>query len=135
MGRFGIDYCLPQGTDESGCYAETCAAMGVMLAERLLHVDSDSRCADVMELCLYNVVLTSMGVDGDLFTCTNQLASSGQDKSCREHWFDYSCCPPNMVRLFGSLGGYLWDFGGANHTATLNFAVGEEELFLEQTSA
>jgi DUF1680 family protein len=36
---FGIDYFLPQGTDEGGCYCETCAAIGVMmLAERLLQV-------------------------------------------------------------------------------------------------
>jgi DUF1680 family protein len=36
---FGIDYFLPHGTDEGGCYAETCAAIGVMmLAERLLQV-------------------------------------------------------------------------------------------------
>lgn len=36
---FGIDYFLPQGTDEGGCYSETCAAIGVMmLAERLLQV-------------------------------------------------------------------------------------------------
>jgi DUF1680 family protein len=36
---FGIDYFLPQGTDEGGCYAETCAAIGVMmLAERRLQV-------------------------------------------------------------------------------------------------
>ena len=36
---FGIDYFLPLGTDEGGCYAETCAAIGVMiLAERMLQV-------------------------------------------------------------------------------------------------
>lgn len=36
---FGLDYFLPQGTDEGGCYAETCAAIGVMMfAERLLRV-------------------------------------------------------------------------------------------------
>jgi DUF1680 family protein len=36
---FGIDYFLPQGNDEGGCYAETCAAIGVMmLAERMLQV-------------------------------------------------------------------------------------------------
>jgi DUF1680 family protein len=34
---FGIDYFLPQALDEGGCYAETCAAIGVMfLAERML---------------------------------------------------------------------------------------------------
>ena len=36
---FGLDYFLPSGSDEGGCYAETCAAIGVMmLAERLLQV-------------------------------------------------------------------------------------------------
>lgn len=36
---FGVDYFLPSSTDEGGCYAETCAAIGVMmLAERLFQV-------------------------------------------------------------------------------------------------
>lgn len=36
---FGQDYFLPSGTDEGGCYAETCAAIGVMmLAQRILQV-------------------------------------------------------------------------------------------------
>lgn len=36
---FGINYFLPQGTDEGGCYAETCASIGIMMfADRLLKV-------------------------------------------------------------------------------------------------
>ena len=36
---FGPDYFLPQGSDEGGCYAETCAAIGIMmLAQRILQV-------------------------------------------------------------------------------------------------
>ena len=36
---FGIPYFLPQGTDEGGCYAETCAAIGIMMmVERVLQV-------------------------------------------------------------------------------------------------
>lgn len=36
---FGPDYFLPQGTDEGGCYAETCGSIAViMLAERMLQV-------------------------------------------------------------------------------------------------
>ena len=36
---FGLNYFLPQGTDEGGCYSETCAAIGVMMfAQRLLQV-------------------------------------------------------------------------------------------------
>ncbi|QKX55142.1 uncharacterized protein TRUGW13939_02234 [Talaromyces rugulosus] len=143
---FGIDYFLPQGTDEGGCYAETCAAIGVvMLAERLLEVDLDSRYADMMELCLYNAILTSMSLDGNAFTYTNQLASSHQDKSTREEWFECACCPPNLARLFGSLGGYLWDYGGTKDgayvnvhlytTATLAFTIEGEEVIVKQSSA
>ena len=36
---FGIPYFLPQGTDEGGCYAETCAGIGIMMmVERVLQV-------------------------------------------------------------------------------------------------
>ena len=36
---FGLNYFLPQGTDEGGCYSETCAAIGVMMfAQRVLQV-------------------------------------------------------------------------------------------------
>ncbi|AEO64925.1 uncharacterized protein THITE_2048089 [Thermothielavioides terrestris NRRL 8126] len=145
---FGIDYFLPQGTDEGGCYAETCAAIGVMmLAERLLHVDLDARYADVMELCLYNAVMTAMSLDGTAFTYVNQLASSDADRSVRHTWFECSCCPPNLMRLFGNLGGYLWDYGAAAEdgeppfvnvhlytTAKVTFQAGGQEYVFEQVS-
>ncbi|KIX01397.1 uncharacterized protein Z518_09123 [Rhinocladiella mackenziei CBS 650.93] len=105
---FGLDYFLPQGTDEGGCYAETCAAIGVMmLAERILQYDLDRRFSDVMELCLYNAVLTAMSHNGTKFTYVNQLASSDSDLSKREEWFTCACCPPNMLRLLGQVGGYI----------------------------
>lgn len=38
---FGIDYFLPQSTDEGGSYSETCAGIGVMmLANRMVQVSS-----------------------------------------------------------------------------------------------
>jgi uncharacterized protein len=41
---FGLDYFLPSSTDEGGCYAETCAGIGVMmLAERLLQVSRSTQ--------------------------------------------------------------------------------------------
>lgn len=61
-----------------------------------------------MELCLYNAVLTSMSHDGTKFTYVNQLASSDQDLSKREEWFTCSCCPPNVLRLLGQIGGYIY---------------------------
>jgi uncharacterized protein len=106
---FSIDYFLPSGTDEGGCYAETCAAIGVvMLAERLLQIELDSQFADIMELCLFNAVLTGTSHDGKKFTYVNQLASSDSHPSKREDWFTCACCPPNIARLFGYLGGYFW---------------------------
>lgn len=142
---FGIDYFLPQGSDEGGCYNETCASIGViMLAERLLHLDLNSKYADVMELCLYNAVMTGLSLEGTAFTYVNQLASSEVDRNRREDWFDTSCCPPNVMRLFGSLGGYLWDYGGTGKdayvnvhlytTAKLKFQVEDQEISLEQKS-
>ncbi|WQF88534.1 hypothetical protein CDEST_13548 [Colletotrichum destructivum] len=144
---FGIDYFLPQGADEGGCYAETCASVGVMmLAERLLHADPelDGRYADVMELCLYNNVMTAMSLDGRAFTYENPLASCEGAPSGREDWFWCACCPPNVTRLFGSLGGYLWDYGGGEDEAWVNvhlytnaevkFAAGGAEVTLSQKS-
>lgn len=62
-----------------------------------------------MELCLYNAVLTAMSHDGKGFTYVNQLASSDTDPSKREDWFTVACCPPNMLRVLGSIGGYIWN--------------------------
>ncbi|KAF4334153.1 DUF1680 domain protein [Fusarium beomiforme] len=143
---FGRDYFLPQSTDEGGCYAETCASIAVMmLAERLLHIELDAKFADVMELCLYNNVMTAMSLDGKAFTYVNQLGSSESDKSVREEWFWCACCPPNVTRLYGSLGGYLWDFGEESENdlfvnvhlytkAELKFEVGAGEVTLQQDS-
>ncbi|KAH8799841.1 hypothetical protein F5884DRAFT_848025 [Xylogone sp. PMI_703] len=108
---FGIDYHLPQGTDEGGCYAETCAAIGVMMfAERLLQLGLNGKYADIMEICFYNAVMTGMSCSGTQFTYVNQLASSDSDLSKRAEWFTCACCPPNVTRLLGYIGGYLWTF-------------------------
>ncbi|KAM0187279.1 hypothetical protein ACHAPI_011192 [Fusarium lateritium] len=143
---FGRDYFLPQSTDDGGCYAETCASIAaMMLAERLLHIDLDGKFGDIIELCLYNNVMTSMSLDGKAFTYVNQLGSSESDKSVREEWFWCACCPPNVTRLYGSLGGYLWDFGETSENeafinvhlytkAELKFEVKAGEVTLQQDS-
>lgn len=99
-----------------------------------------------MELCLYNAVLTAMSADGKQFTYVNQLASSNEDLSKRAEWFTCACCPPNICRLLGYIGGYLW-----SHTvdeksnsaiinvhlytsAILKVSVGKTSIELEQTS-
>lgn len=139
---FGIDYFLPQSTDEGGCYAETCAAIGVMmLAERMLQVspryglrcdwvkntymfqiELDGRYTDVLERAMYNAMLTGMSVDGKAFTYANQLATSEEDASNkREEWFECACCPPNVARVLGHIGGYLWTARtNSEQSATIN---------------
>lgn len=54
-------------------------------------------------------MLTGMSVDGKAFTYVNQMATSAQDSSNkREEWFECACCPPNVARVLGHIGGYLW---------------------------
>ncbi|KAA8568340.1 hypothetical protein EYC84_007376 [Monilinia fructicola] len=142
---FGIDYFLPSGTDEGGCYSETCAAIGVMmLAERMLQLDLDGKYADIMELCFYNAISTGMSLNGRQFTYVNQLASSDTDLSQRAKWFTCACCPPNVTRLLGYIGGYMWTSSKdeRNNAAEINvhmytsailkIQLGEHTVELEQ---
>jgi DUF1680 family protein len=121
---FGPDYFLPQGTDEGGCYAETCASIGLMmLAERLLHFDLRGHYGDVMELAFYNAVLGGMSCDGTKFSYTNQLASSDTNLNRRAEWFQCACCPPNVTRLLGSIAGYMWDFDENAEKSTVEVRI------------
>jgi DUF1680 family protein len=97
-----------------------------------------------MELSLYNAVLTAMSYDGREFTYVNQLASSDIDLSKREKWFTCACCPPNMLRLFGSLAGYVtstFEKRGITEMAvhlyisgTTAMKVGNENVVVSQSS-
>lgn len=59
-------------------------------------------------------MLTGMSLDGKAFTYVNQMATCDQNPSNkREDWFECACCPPNVSRVLGHIGGYLW-------TATTN---------------
>ena len=99
-----------------------------------------------MELCFYNAVLTSMSSDGKRFTYDNQLASSDADLSRREEWFTCACCPPNVLRLLGQIGGYVWTYKSSQErnaadivvnlyvSSTLKFEVGDTSVELMQES-
>lgn len=103
---FTVPYDLPNRT----AYAETCAAIGlVMWNQRMLHLDCDSRYADVLERALYNGVISGVSLDGDKFFYENPLASDGNHH--RQPWFGCSCCPTNITRLLASLGGYIYSVG------------------------
>jgi DUF1680 family protein len=75
----------------------------------MFQIELDGRYTDILERTLYNAMLTGMSVDGKAFTYANQLATSEEDASNkREEWFECACCPPNVARVLGHIGGYLW---------------------------
>ncbi len=114
--RFTFDYDLPN----EEAYAETCAAIGLVFwAHRMLQIDPDGCYADVMERALYNNVPSGVSLDGRGFFYENPLAvhpdavryyryfrRSGDP--ARKEWFGCSCCPPNIARLYASLGEYIY---------------------------
>jgi len=100
---FGADWELPSDT----AYAETCASIALVLfAHRMLEIEADGRYADVMERALYNGVAAGVSRDGTKFFYVNPLASDGRHR--RQPFFDCACCPPNVARLFASLGRYAY---------------------------
>ena len=108
---FGEPYDLPN----ESAYCETCASIGlVYLTHRLLKWDWDilarhdlnpGEIADVLEGALYNAVGAGVSIDGTSFFYVNPLETMGASTRRRD-WFDPSCCPPNVARLFCSLGEY-----------------------------
>jgi len=100
---FGDDYELPNFR----AYAETCAAIAnVMWNWRMLLATGDARFADIMELALYNGVLSGISLDGKNYFYINPLADRGKHR--RRRWFGCACCPTNIIRILASLPGYIY---------------------------
>ncbi len=104
---FTSDYDLP----DLSAYAETCAAIGLVFwAHRMLNLTGESKYADVLERALYNGVASGVALNGRGFFYENPLATQGNHH--RQEFFDCACCPPNVARLFASLGQYFYSTDG-----------------------
>lgn len=112
---FSFPYDLPNDT----AYAETCASIGLaFFARRMLQMRADAKYADVLELALYNGILSGMALDGKSFFYVNPLEvlpeACHRDerkfhvKPVRQKWFGCACCPPNLARLLSSVGMYAY---------------------------
>jgi len=109
---FGRNYELPNTT----AYNETCANIGnVMWNWRMLSITGEACYADVMELALYNSVLSGISIDGKSYFYTNVLRRYGdeipllsQDSLTRMKYIDCFCCPPNVVRTIAKVNGYTY---------------------------
>jgi uncharacterized protein len=110
---FGDAYELPPDR----CYGETCAAIAsVQWNWRMLLVTGEPRYADLLERTLYNGVLAGLALDGGGYSYVNPLHVRDDHRdpvergARRQAWYACACCPPNVMRLIGSLHHYLATF-------------------------
>ena len=156
----GGRYELP---NEHG-YAETCAAIGnVMWNWRLLHASGEARFADIMELALYNGVLSGVSIEGDKYFYWNPLLSrsdfaeerydedsldllalkksKGTSLNIRRPYYRTPCCIPNIQRMIASLPGYMYSTSTEGvwinlyHNSRLNWHLedGKELVLIQNT--
>ncbi|GAA3595313.1 glycoside hydrolase family 127 protein [Nonomuraea rosea] len=106
---FGERYELPPDR----AYSESCAAIAsVHWNWRLLLATGHGRYADLIERTLHNAFAASTSADGLRFFYVNPLQRRDdlvEDAYLgrRREWFACACCPPNIMRLVASLGGYV----------------------------
>jgi hypothetical protein len=100
---FGRDYEL----NPKIMYAETCAALGSMFWNwEMGLLTQEAAFADLFERQLYNASLAGIGQKGTCYLYNNPL-QSGEGMQ-RQPWFEIPCCPSNLSRTWGKLGGYLF---------------------------
>lgn len=98
---FGDPYLLPNRT-----YCESCAAIAnVLWQHRMNLLKAEAKYADVMELTLYNGMLSGIAISGDKFFYQNPLESPG---SSRRNWIGLACCPTNLARIIPQVGGLAY---------------------------
>ena len=101
-------------------YNETCAAVYMVIwAAKILQKELIGSVGDVMELALFNTVLSGVSLSGDKFFYCNPLAVYPKDYhyahnrlsnqvETRQPWFQTACCPPNLAKLLSGLCRYLY---------------------------
>lgn len=113
---YGRPYQLPNST----AHNETCANIGNMLFNwRMLEVTADARYADIVEMSLYNSVLSGVSLDGKKYFYTNPLRISADLPYTlrwpkeRTEYISCFCCPPNTLRTICQAQNYAYTVGEA----------------------
>jgi len=115
----------------------------------MLQLSGDAKYADVLELSLYNSVLSGVSLDGNKYFYTNPLSVDASFpyqlrwQGGRQPYISKSnCCPPNTVRTIAEAGNYMYSISkegiycnlyGGNHLTTQT--AGGEAIELIQESA
>ncbi|MFL5811109.1 MAG: glycoside hydrolase family 127 protein [Flavisolibacter sp.] len=109
---YGRKYQLPNLT----AHSETCANIGNVLWNwRMLQITGEAKYADIVELALYNSVLSGISLNGKKFLYTNPLAYS-DELPFQQRWSKdrvpyialSDCCPPNVVRTISEVSNYMY---------------------------
>jgi DUF1680 family protein len=141
---YGRNYQLPNTT----AHNETCANIANVLWNwRMFLVTGESKFVDVLELALYNSVLSGGSLDGTNFCYVNPLRSTDPLPTSlrwshqRTPFISTFCCPPNLFRTIAEVAGYayskstgaLWiNLYGANELST-TLPDGESLKLSEET--
>ncbi len=112
---YGRDYQLPNFS----AHNETCANIGNVLWNwRMFLLTGNTKYADIVELALYNSVLSGISMDGTKFFYTNPLAAAANYpyhlrwEGGRVPYISKSnCCPPNTVRTIAEVNNYMYSIG------------------------
>ena len=131
---FGDPFELPPDR----AYAETCAAIGVVMwSWRLLLITGEACYADMVERALFNAFAAGVSLDGSSYFYVNPLQvraghvdpDDGRGRAARSPWYEIACCPPNVMRTLSALGRYfatasadgvqVWQFAPGRISATV----------------
>jgi DUF1680 family protein len=145
---YGRNYQLPNTT----AYNETCATIGSVLWNwRMFLATGDAKYIDVLELALYNSVLSGVSLEGtDYFyvnplRLTDPLPTKLRWSRERVPFVTSYCCPPNVLRTIAEISGYAYAktdgaiyvnlYGGSKLNTSLDNGAGvASSLILTQTT-
>lgn len=108
----GEKFTSPYDLPNADAYAETCAAIGLVLfSTRMQQLDRRAVHADVAERAFYNGVLAGLSLDGKSFFYEDplEITLAGHAPGVRRpitqrlECFSCSCCPPNLNRILPQL--------------------------------
>lgn len=109
---YGRPFQLPNAT----AHTETCANIGNVLWNwRMLQITGDAKYADVIELALYNSVLSGINLEGNKF-CYNNPLNVSADLPFKQRWGHEregyitlsNCCAPNVTRTIAEVSNYAY---------------------------
>lgn len=141
---YGRNFQLPNTT----AYNETCANIGnVFWNWRMFLATGEAQFMDVVELTLYNSVLSGGGLDGTNFFYVNPLRVTDpmpvnlRWSRQRQFFVSSFCCPPNLVRTIAESSAYA--YGKSSDAVWINLygssslatpLANGEEIRLSQTT-